>query len=189
MPKPSASAVALAMMRAAGTLPRPAAGATLASWQQAAARAGRVVREVALPSVGQRVTLGWVEASEPLAGPDTGVTRAMPSPVLVLTFAAALAACWIDRFEHPFPGRSTSEDAVLVAVAALGPLTRGAVEGGEGAERHRKGALRRLHDARLLVLDGSTIRLGPAVALWSDAQVGPLRVIYDQLPTAPGDAA
>jgi hypothetical protein len=167
----------------------PDAATTGTSWREAAERAGRRLCEVTVPGQRAAWALGWVEGSEPAAGVDTGVERTKPSTVLLLTFAAALRACWPDRSEHPFPGISVDEDDVLDAVAALGPLTRGAVDGGAGGQRHRKGALRRLRDAGLLAVGDIGVRLGPVVATWSDAQVSPLRAAYDQLPLAPQSEA
>lgn len=182
MTEPSTSALALARLRAAGAVPRPPAAATVTSWENAATRAGRVLQTVSRPGQSPLLGLGWVEGSEPVAGPDTGVERSKPSPVVALTFAAALRACWVDRSEHPFPGETTTEETVLCALASLGPLSPGAIEGGAGAERHQKGALRRLHHAGFLTLTEDSVALGPRVALWSHPQIAALRVVYDQLP-------
>lgn len=182
MREPSASVLALARMRAAGRVPLPESAAVLAAWSEQAARAGRQLLEAAVPGHRSVIVLGWLDGSEPVAGGDSGVERSKPSQVLLLTFAAALRACWSDRSEHPFPGTSTDEDAVLAALASLGPLTAAAVDGGEGSQRHHKGAIRKLSDAGLLKLEGSMIRLGPVVATWSDGQVDTLRAVYDQLP-------
>lgn len=186
MPDLGSAALALARMRAQGCLPRPDAATTVALWRAAAERAGRRLCEVTVPGQQSVLALGWFEGSEPAAGAEAGVERTKPSTVLVLTFAAALRACWPDRSAHPFPGISADEDVVLDAVAALGPLTSGTVDGGAGGHRHRKGALRRLRDAGLLIIDGTGVRLGPVVATWSDGQVAPLRARYDRLPLPPG---
>src|SRR5262245_7925762 len=121
------AAVALARMRAEGCLDRPDEAATVALWREAAERAGRRLCEATVPGQRPVLALGWVDGSEPTAGADAGVERTKPSTVLLLTFAAALRACWLDRSEHPFPGMSVDEDVVLDAVASLGPLTKGAV--------------------------------------------------------------
>jgi hypothetical protein len=154
------------------------------SWQTAADRAGRVVRVISRSGRQPQLALGWRDGSEPAGGPDAGVERTRPSLVLTLTFAAALRACWQDRSEHPYPGAATTERDILAGVASLGPLSRGALEGGEGAEHHQKGALRRLHAAGYLDMDEGSVLLGPKVALWPDVQVTALRVVYDQLPVA-----
>lgn len=180
----ASAALALARIRAAGTVAMPEDGATLAAWAAAAQRAGRRLCDVSCPGGPAAVALGWAEGAEPAGGGDSGVDRTEPSTVLLLVFAAAIRACWQDRSEHPFPGIIVEERAVLDAVAALGPLTRAATETGEGSERHCKGALRRLREAGLLYPSGRGVRLGPVVALWSNAQVGALRAIYDQLPLA-----
>lgn len=178
------SAYVLARMRAEGRVPRPSNPTELATLRAAADRAGRRVCEVSIPGAPPTVTLGWVHGAEPVAGVETGVERTKPSHVLLLTFAAALRACWTDRSEHPFPGVPATEEAILDGVASLGALTKGALEGGVAAQRHRKGALRRLRDAGLLAGQGGQLRLGPAVARWSESQISPLRAVYDQLPFA-----
>lgn len=184
MAEVSPSVVALARLRASRTIPLPEASATMRSWHAAAVRAGRRLHVVSRPGQLPELALGWVDGSEPFAGPDAGIERRKPSLVLTLTFAAALRACWQDRSEHPYPGSPTTEQEVLAAVASLGPLSRGALEGGDGAEHHQKGALRRLHAAGYLVMDGQSVVLGTKVALWSDIQVSALQVIYDQLPVS-----
>ncbi|MEU2032740.1 hypothetical protein [Nocardia amamiensis] len=179
----SPTAFALARMRAEGCVPAPDAATTLALWREAAERAGRSLCQATLPGRRLVFALGWIDGSEPAA--DTGMVRAKPPTVLLLIFAAALRACWPDRSAHPFPGIAVDEDVVLDSVAALGPLTKGTVEGGEGGRRHRKGALRRLHEAGLLILEGTDVRLGLVVATWSDTQVAAVRAVYDQLPLTP----
>lgn len=186
MPEPAPTAVALARLRAVGTLPCPNGG-SFAAWKAAADRAGRRLADVSRPGGPARLALGWDEGAEPVAGPDTGVDRAAPTPVLALTFAALLRACWPDRSDHPYPGVLTTEARVLAGVATLGPLTRGANAAGEGSVRHQKGALRRLTEAGWAEIDGPYLRLGPQVALWSEAQVAALRVSYDRLPAALDD--
>jgi hypothetical protein len=181
MAEPAPSALALARLRALGPQPRPLGA--YGTWREAAERGGRRLVDVSRPGVSSRVALGWIEGAEPVAGPDTGVDRIAVTPMVGLTFAAALRACWPDRSDHPFPGVLTSEARILAAVGTLGPLSRGAVEASDGSVRHQKGALRRLAEARYLELDGLFVRLGPEVALWSDAQVSALRASYDQLPT------
>lgn len=173
----------LAQMRAAGTMPRPTTSVALQGLRSAAERAGRRLVEIDQSGQEPLLALGWQEGNEPVAGLDTGVERAAPSPVLILTFAAALRACWPDPIDHPFPGVPTSEDAILAAIATLGPLTT-AADAAEsiGSEAHRKGALRRLRDAGFLAGEEQAARLGPVVASWSQTQVRLLRGIYEHLP-------
>lgn len=177
------TAVALAQLRASGAVPRPAGG-QFAAWSEAAARAGRRLTDVSRPGAPGLVALGWVDGAEPVAGPGTGVERAFPTPVTALPFAAVLQACWADRAEHPYPGGLVRESQVLAALRTLRPI-RGTGEAEAGPMWQYKGALVRLADSGLIERDGSWLRLGPRVGLWSDAQVSALRVIYDQLPVAP----
>jgi hypothetical protein len=178
MPEP---AVLLAAMRAAGPQPRPTGEFDLAALHAAAGRAGRTL--VDLP--GNRITLGWLDGSEPVAGADTGVIRIEPHDWLLLVFAAALRACWVEPDEHPYPGRAVPEAQILAAVGTLGPL-RGVAADGIGMWRHQKAALPKLRGGGLLTdtADGD-LRLGPRVAVWSEREIGALRHVYEQMPTAP----
>ncbi|MFY1683617.1 hypothetical protein ACN265_18970 [Micromonospora sp. WMMD730] len=139
-----------------------------------------------------RLALGWVAGAEPIAGGESGVSRTAPSRTLLLVFAAAVRACWPDRSESLYPGTAAKETEVLAAVAALGPLTASAADGGVPGERHHKGALRRLYDCGLLEPTGPDcrhVRLGPMVALWSETETNALRAVYDQLPLPPPEEA
>jgi hypothetical protein len=174
------TAYALAALRAAGTGPRPGTDLAMAALSGAAARAGRQVIDL----TDGRLLLGWSEDSEPVAGGDTGVVRSKPTPSLVLTFSACLRACWPNKDTHPYPGRATTEEQVLAAMATLGPL-RDPSGDGTGSERHHKGAIPVLRDAGYLDPDPFVIRLGPRVAAWSDREVAILRHHYDRMPTVP----
>ncbi|MDP9458689.1 MAG: hypothetical protein M3Q22_00050 [Actinomycetota bacterium] len=178
MPEP---AYLLAAIRAAGPQPRPTGETDLAALRGAAARAGRIL--VDLP--GNAVALGWLEGSEPVAGADTGVSRIPPHEWLLLVFAAALRACWIDPDEHPYPGRAVAESQLFAAVGTLGPL-RGVAVDGLGMLRHQKGALPKLRAAGYLADGGDgRVRLGHRIAIWSEREVATLRHVYQQMPAAP----
>lgn len=181
MAEASASVMHLARLRAAGTVdgPVPSFG------RAAAAKAGRAIVDTGRPGRPSHM-LGWAAGFEPAAGDDTGVVRHRPSAWLLLTFAACLRACWTDLDEHPFPGRDTSEDEILDALATIGSLSGPSLDGGLAVERHQKSALRKLREAGLLERDEMAVRLGPQVAVWSDGQVEVLRTIWDRMPAAPG---
>lgn len=178
MPEP---AYVFAAIRAAGPQTRPVSEMDLAALHAAAGRAGRTV--VDLPE--GRVTLGWLEGSEPSAGGDTGVIRTEPHDWLLLVFAAALRACWIDPDEHPYPGRTVPKQQILDAVGTLGPL-RGVAVDGIGMLRHQKAALPKLRAAGFLAdTADEQVRLGPRVAIWSEQEIAALRHTYDRMPTVP----
>jgi hypothetical protein len=154
--------------------------------EAAAERAGRRLVDVTSDdSATLEVALGWIAGSEPVAGGDSGVIRVDPSVETVLTFAAALRACWLDESEHPFPGVAAEVESILEARAILGTLSGSDGNDGRSAEFHRKGALRRLRAAGYLSGTETTVRLGPRVAAWSEGQVDALRAVYEQFPVAP----
>jgi hypothetical protein len=187
MREPSDTAVALGRLRAARVLPRSEDPGALRRLQAAAGRGGRTLVQVRRQS-GPGLVLGWLEGSEPACGPDTGVERRLAPPTVQLTFAACLRACWPDPDRDPFPGQPASEGQILAALAALDPARLHALgddEGVGGAERHRKSALRQLRAAGFLDPEADQIRLGPAVALWTDADIGVLSRSYSRLPVAP----
>lgn len=151
-------------------------------------RAGRVLVEARMDDR-PALVLGWQDGSEPVAGADTGVTRHHPSANVLLVFAACLRVCWPVPDDDPYPGQSTSHTKVLATLAALGS-THAAVLPGQhgGAGSQFKGALRMLRATGLLDADPGHICLGPAVALWTEADLAAWRRIYDRLPApAPGD--
>lgn len=176
------TAMALAALRASGAQARPQTDLGMAALRAAAARAGRALVDLA----DGRLTLGWLEDSEPVGGGDTGVPRTKPKPSMALTFLAALRACWPDKDTHPYPGHTTTEERVLAALATLGPL-RDPTGDGTGTERHQKGAIVVLRGAGFLDpdTDPGIVRLGPRVAVWSDREVQVLRHNYSRMPVAP----
>jgi hypothetical protein len=187
MPEPSDTAVALGRLRAARVLARPEDPGTLRQLRAAATQAGRTVVEVRRQG-GPGLTLGWLEGSEPLCGPDGGVDRRVAPPTVLLTFAACLRACWPDPERDPYPGVVATEAQVLAALATLDPTRLrglGDDEGVGGAERHRKSALRQLRAAGFLDPDDEQIRLGPAVTLWAAADIATLRRVHGRLPAPP----
>ncbi len=175
-------AVTLARLRAEAASPLPAAPAARAALIAATSRAGRRIVDAGRPG-SPAVTLGWLEGAEPPTGTDSGVKRVTAAPTLLLTFAAALRCCWQDPQTHPWPGQEVDEADVLAAMRSLGPL--GADGLGPGAERHQRGALRKLRQAAYLDQACDRVRLGPRVAAWTDSQVDELRSHYHRLPSRP----
>lgn len=173
-------AVTLARLRAETASPLPTAPAARAALVATASRAGRRIVDAGRPG-SPVVTLGWLEGAEPPTGADSGVKRVMAAPMLLLTFAAVLRCCWQDPQTHPWPGQEVDEADVLAAMGALGPL--GADGFGPGAERHQRGALRKLRQAGYLDQACDRVRLGPRVAAWTDTQVDELRSHYHGLPS------
>ena len=85
---------------------------------------------------------------------------------------------------HPYPGVAAAVDDALIVLG--GPRL------GKQAEAHVKGALNKLHGWRLAQLGedgadpvsaelGVSVRLGPAVALWSGPWVGELMALVDRV--------
>src|SRR5688572_8344961 len=107
MPPVREAAVALARMRAARTLPRPAEPGSMRALRAAATRAGRTLVEVR-DGEGAALALGWLEGSEPPTDPASGVVRRQLSPLTLLVFAACLRACWPNRDADPYPGVSAT---------------------------------------------------------------------------------
>lgn len=182
MSEAEASAITLARLRAEIASPLATAPAARAALIAAASRAGRRLVDAGRQG-NPAVTLGWLDGAEPSAGADFGVRRLAAAPTLLLTFAAALKCCWRDPQTHPWPGQEVDETDVLEAMRSLGPL--GADRLGPGAERHQRGALRKLREAGLLDPASERVRLGPRVAAWTDSQVDELRNHYRRLPSRP----
>jgi hypothetical protein len=135
------------------------------------ARLGRRLVEVGDANGMGELTLGFTDGYEPNPGDDLFSVRRL-SPVPLVALAACLGLCWIERDEPPYPGRSVEIEHVLDVTGAL------------GADRaHTIGAIRHeLTPAGLLRMTGTIVRLGPALAAWTDAQVDALRRFADALP-------
>jgi hypothetical protein len=165
------TAYALAAMRAGTThtlteRDRSAAEAT-------AARLGRRVVEVGRADGEAALTLGFADGYEPNPIDTVYSVRRLP-PIPLVAFACCLGCCWPDTDVPPYPGQPTTVEAVVELATSLG-----------ARHSHLLGALRNdLTLAGLVVLDGHTLRLGPALAAWPDAQVAALRRLADSLPRA-----
>jgi hypothetical protein len=90
-----------------------------------------------------------------------------------------LRCCWGEHSDRPWPGVSASFDDILDVAGQLAP--------GRSPESTRMltvGALRRLATHRWLLLDepASTVRLGPAVALWPESDLASLRDLCRDTP-------
>jgi hypothetical protein len=119
------------------------------------------------------LALGFADGYEPNPGDDLFSVRRL-SPVPLVALAACLGLCWMERDATPYPGRPVEVEHVLDVTSAL------------GADRaHTIGAMRHdLTPAGLLQMTDTSVRLGPALAAWTDAQVDALRRFADALPRA-----
>lgn len=168
-------AFTLAQMRIWRTIRAPEEEAEVSALRAAAARAGRKVVEVTGPAGERELTLAWAQEN-PLTpndpgGPADGTERD------VITFAACLSRCWPDPDEPLFPGVATTLDAVRDTLKPLGV-------------QQVVHAVNRLRAWGYLTPDlgDGMIRLGPAVATWSDTDVARLRREHTSLPR-PGGAS
>lgn len=138
-----------------------------------AARLGRRLVEVGDADGMSELTLGFADGYEPNPGDDLFSVRRL-SPVPLVAFAACLGLCWMERDETPYPGRPVEVADVLEVTSALGADHAHTI----GAMRHE------LTPAGLLRITDATVRLGPALAAWTDAQVDALRRFANMLPRA-----
>ena len=165
------TAYALAAMRAGTThtlteRDRSAAEAT-------AARLGRRVVEVGRAAGEAELALGFADGYEPNPVDSIYSVRRLP-PIPLVAFACCLGCCWPDTDAPPYPGQPTTVEAVVALATSLG-----------ARQSHLLGALRNdLTLAGLVVVDGHTLCLGPALAAWPDAQVAALRRLSESLPRA-----
>lgn len=181
---PDFGPLALARMRAAGVAPRPDDPSRARALSAAAQRAGRTLVDVRRG----RVVLGWLEDADTSWGSDDLDLRDRAAPRLARTFAAVLRVCWPSPDSPLYPGVTAGVDDVLEAAATLGTIS-GVEDGGDAADRHAKGALVTLDACGLVELDRetSTVRLGPAVACWTDADTETARQAWSRLPATPGE--
>ncbi len=182
--------LSLARMRALRTVDVPVDTGEFSALDTAARLAARRIIDVVRRDDVRGLLLGWEPGYGPgsVFGAETESLRD-PSPTVLLTLAACIRSCWRDPGESLYPGHTTTEDEIL---DALEHFTLGIGGGGtsQGAARRvRKGALRHLRACGLLAPDvgDGTVRLGPEIATWTDADMSELRGRYDDLPTVGGD--
>lgn len=140
-----------------------------------AERLGRRLVEVDREGRARLCMLSWAEGSAPSVADERYVLR-QPTTIPLLTFACCLRLCWPDSSDRPFPGRETTETAVLKLARTLTP-----------AETHVKSAIRRTLPAiGLTEFDesGRRVRLGCEVACYDYFELAALRRLHAQLPGA-----
>ncbi|MFC0541904.1 hypothetical protein [Kutzneria chonburiensis] len=161
--------VRLAALRASRTLPMPEDVDELAEVRVAAARAGRRLVETSSRDGAPELALGWQQDNA--LTPDDPGGPPKPTEGEILALAACLRACWPDPDEPLYPGATA---LVSDIAAALRPL------GISGVTR----SLNRLVVLGFVLVDSGTVRLGPDVAFWRDADIASLRREHHQLPAA-----
>jgi uncharacterized linocin/CFP29 family protein len=164
-------AFTLAAVRAGGT--HTVTERDRSAAEAVAAELGRRVVEVSTGGGTASVALGFADGYE--ANPAEGVfdVRRL-SPIPLVALATCLGLCWTELDQPPYPGEPASIERVLEVTTALG-----------AAPSHLLGAMRNeLTMAGLVQMDDTTVRIGPAIAAWTDAQVDALRRFADALPGA-----
>lgn len=165
----SDAAFTLAAMRAHGT--HSVSERDRSAAEAVAAQLGRRVVEVGVHGATTAVALGFADGYEP--NPVDGIFEVRHlSPIPLVALATCLGLCWTQRDGRPHPGEAVRIDRVLEVAASLG-----------AASPHVLGAMRNeLAAAGLVALDETTVRIGPAIAAWTDAQIDALRRFADALP-------
>jgi hypothetical protein len=165
------AAYTLAAMRAGSTVTLRERDRSVV--EAVAARLGRRVVEVDPHGESARLALGFADGYEPNPGEGVFAVRRL-TPIPLVALAACLGLCWTELGAPPYPGQPVTIDAVIEVTSGLG-----------APPSHVLGALRNeLTMAGLVVMDDISVRLGPAVAAWTDAQVDALRRFADVLPRA-----
>lgn len=123
---------------------------------------------------GQRhVTAGWTDETRPVVDQET-IVAPVATRSFAVAFAAALGLCWTDASAPPYPGKTVALADVVDAAERAGM-----------SHAWAKGALTNLlAGAGLIDIDDGQLRLGPAVAALTPAQVSAFRRIHDRLPAA-----
>lgn len=166
-------AAILAGIRAGG--PQQLDPSERAAAERAAALAGRRLVEVSDARGHRAFTVGYRDGHEPSPKSD-GIDAPQLTALPLVTLAVCLGLCWPDRDERVYPGAPSTVDEVLDVLASMGAQRRNVL-----------GAMRgELALARLVEVRAGEVRLGPAVAAWTDSQVDALRRFADILPGAVG---
>ena len=158
---------------------------------EAAGQAGRRLVDVLCPGREPGITLGWQLGDEPSVMDEPLSDTCRQATVSVqLVLAACLRCCWPEPAEPLYPGGAVAETAVFRALDRLRSPGSGPEPGevGKGVHSSRRSALRVLRACGFLEPDAGDgmIRLGPAVALWTPAEISELTRNHHLLPS-PGE--
>lgn len=182
----------LARIRALGIAPVPADRGVLDFLRTAAGQSGRRLVDVLGAGGKPGIALGWRAGDEPpvLDEPLYEICRQATVSVQ-LTLAACLRCCWPDPAEPLYPGVAATEADVFRALDNLRAPASGPEPGeaSKGVHSSRKSALRILRACVFLepATEDGMIRLGPAIALWTPAEIAELARNHDLLPS-PGES-
>lgn len=165
----------LAQLRIWRTIQAPEDETELAALHAAAARAGRRLVELRGAGPHTELTTGWLEQSH-LTPDDTGGPGGASEGAIVV-LAACLSCCWPDPDAPVFPGVPTTLEELRHTVAPL-------------RIQNLTLALNRLRRWGYLAPDSGdgTVRLGPMVATWQNADLDGLRRRHVELPAVRGGA-
>jgi hypothetical protein len=162
-----------AALRAQHTL--PAETVDVAALTTLLEQAGRRLT-VITPDGQRQVTAGWSDETRPVIDQET-IVAPVATRSFAIAFAAALGLCWPEASAPPYPGTTVALADVVDAAENAGM-----------SHAWAKGALTNLlAGAGLVDIDDGQLRLGPAVAALTPAQVSAFRRIHDRLPTATDD--
>lgn len=171
--QPSASALLLAAMRAAGSVAAPRNAALLQDTADAAARAGRAVLH--LRAAGEdlmTLRMGWPTGNAPDCAQLGDQAPATLPRVATLVWALCLKAAWPDPTLPLYPGQPFSAQLIETACAHLGA----------DAKTVSTALERLLPEHGLLVRIDPLLYLGPAVATLPGPTIAALRRGHHRLP-------
>jgi hypothetical protein len=168
-------ALILARIRAVGQAPTTGRADALMSASAAAARVDRRLIEISDHSRKSRnLILGWADGAGPAPDQHLSAPPRRLSTIPHLVWAVCLTAAWPEAAADPYPGRTFRQAQVLRTCVELG-----------AHHSHVVSALNRtLPQAGLIILSGSTGRLGPTAAALPGAVWSALRRVHDRLPHA-----
>jgi hypothetical protein len=172
--------LALARLRACRTVPMPLDANSLALLEEAATAAGRRLLDVALPGGGRCLMLGWPTEVDPVTAVGlAGEEASGPRPAAFLVLAAAIGCCWPSGDEPLLPGVPSTQAEILMALARF--TQKDSIQG-SGPSWKRAITFLRACGFLAVGLDPASVRLGPEIIRWDDADVRHLRDRHDDLP-------
>jgi hypothetical protein len=167
-------------------MPVPDSPAELNALRIATDRAGRRLVDVSGAEGVPAVALGWQDGDEPAVLQPLAEIYRHAAPTVQLVLAACLRCCWPDPDQPLYPGQTATEAQVFRALDGLSARSRSSdlEEASNGVHASRKSALRVLRACAFLTPDtgDGAIRLGPAIAQWTPAEVAELRRGHHLLP-------
>lgn len=177
------AAYLLAKIRATRTLPYPRDARELGDLHAATNQVGQVLTEVRDECDDRALMASWPATLELLGQEANEPYFRRPTSTQLYVLAACIRWCWPDPDKPLYPGVPAAESEILDSLQALS-----FTGSSQHVRKNHRTALRQLMACGLIwrSVEGGLVKLGPAIALWSEDDVAVLRAEHHRLPGPEG---